>query len=88
MATLRLLEMARSHPSPLKFYHASSAEIFGAASASPQTETTRAAAAEPVWLRQSVGNPNWHGCIDNGLDCLFAMAFFTTMSHRAVGKIS
>src|SRR6059058_5929070 len=38
MATLRLLEMARAHPSPLKFYHASSAEIFGAASASPQTE--------------------------------------------------
>ena len=40
MATLRLLEMARAHPSPLKFYHASSAEIFGAASASPQTENT------------------------------------------------
>src|SRR5881392_2982152 len=40
MATLRLLEMARAHPSPLKFYHASSAEIFGAASVSPQTENT------------------------------------------------
>src|SRR5947199_9629639 len=40
MARLRLLEMARAHPSPLKFYHASSAEIFGAASASPQTENT------------------------------------------------
>jgi len=40
MATLRLLEMARAHPSPLKFYHASSAEIFGAASTSPQTENT------------------------------------------------
>src|SRR5882724_8909139 len=40
MATLRLLEIARAHPSPLKFYHASSAEIFGDASASPQTENT------------------------------------------------
>jgi len=40
MATLRLLEMARAHPSPLRFYHASSAEIFGAASTSPQTENT------------------------------------------------
>src|SRR5437763_13031804 len=40
MATLRLLEIARAHPSPLRFYHASSAEIFGAASVSPQTENT------------------------------------------------
>src|SRR5947208_2361100 len=40
MATLRLLEIVRAHPSPVKFYHASSAEIFGAASASPQTENT------------------------------------------------
>jgi GDPmannose 4,6-dehydratase len=38
MATLRLLEIARAHPKPVKFYHASSAEIFGDASASPQTE--------------------------------------------------
>src|SRR6184192_2235365 len=40
MATLRLLEMARAHPQQVKFYHASSAEIFGDASASPQTENT------------------------------------------------
>ncbi|HEU0207918.1 MAG TPA: GDP-mannose 4,6-dehydratase [Candidatus Udaeobacter sp.] len=40
MATLRLLEIVRAHPSPVKFYHASSAEIFGDASVSPQTEHT------------------------------------------------
>ncbi len=40
MATLRLLEIARGHPQPVKFYHASSAEIFGDASGSPQTENT------------------------------------------------
>src|SRR5437588_8966497 len=40
MATLRLLEVARSQPQPVKVYHASSAEIFGDASASPQTENT------------------------------------------------
>ncbi len=40
MATLRLLEISRAHPQPVKFYHASSAEIFGDASASPQTENT------------------------------------------------
>jgi GDPmannose 4,6-dehydratase len=40
MATLRLLEIARDQPRPVKFYHASSSEIFGTATESPQTETT------------------------------------------------
>ena len=40
MATLRLLEIARSQPQPVKFYHASSSEIFGNASEIPQTENT------------------------------------------------
>jgi GDPmannose 4,6-dehydratase len=40
MATLRLLEIARDQAEPVKFYHASSSEIFGNALESPQTETT------------------------------------------------
>jgi GDPmannose 4,6-dehydratase len=40
MATLRLLEIARDQPEPVKIYHASSSEIFGDAPDSPQTETT------------------------------------------------
>jgi GDPmannose 4,6-dehydratase len=40
MATLRLLEIARDQPQPLRFYHASSSEIFGNASESPQNEST------------------------------------------------
>src|SRR6266704_56722 len=40
MATLRLLEIVRSQPQPLRFYHASSSEIFGNASEIPQTEST------------------------------------------------
>jgi GDPmannose 4,6-dehydratase len=40
MATLRLLEIARDQPEPVKFYHASSSEIFGNAAESPQTEAT------------------------------------------------
>jgi len=40
MATLRLLEIARDQTQPIKFYHASSSEIFGHASESPQTENT------------------------------------------------
>jgi GDPmannose 4,6-dehydratase len=40
MATLRLLEIARDQPQPVKIYHASSSEIFGNAPESPQSETT------------------------------------------------
>jgi GDPmannose 4,6-dehydratase len=40
MATLQLLEIVRSQPHPLRFYHASSSEIFGNASEIPQIEST------------------------------------------------
>src|SRR5438132_2878358 len=39
MATLRLLEIVRSQPQPVRFYHASSSEIFGNTSEVPQTES-------------------------------------------------
>src|ERR1700694_4875037 len=47
MATLRLLEIARDQPQPVKFYHASSSEIFGTATESPQTENTPLRPASP-----------------------------------------
>ena len=47
MATLRLLEIARDQPEPVKFYHASSSEIFGSATESPQTKTTPLQPASP-----------------------------------------
>ena len=47
MATLRLLEIARDQAKPVKFYHASSSEIFGNATESPQTEKTRVQPASP-----------------------------------------
>jgi GDPmannose 4,6-dehydratase len=47
MATLRLLEIARDQARPLKFYHASSSEIFGNATESPQTENTPLRPASP-----------------------------------------
>src|ERR1700731_5064628 len=40
MATLRLLEIARDQPQPVRLYHASSSEIFGETTESPQTENT------------------------------------------------
>jgi GDPmannose 4,6-dehydratase len=47
MATLRLLEIAREQPQPIKFYHASSSEIFGNVGESPQTEDTPLRPASP-----------------------------------------
>jgi len=47
MATLRLLEIARDQPRPVKIYHASSSEIFGHATESPQTENTPLRPASP-----------------------------------------
>jgi GDPmannose 4,6-dehydratase len=47
MATLRLLEICRDQSHPLRFYHASSSEIFGAAADSPQTEATPIRPANP-----------------------------------------
>src|SRR5438270_6211790 len=47
MATLRLLEIARSQSQPVRFYHASSSEIFGNASEIPQTENTPLRPASP-----------------------------------------
>jgi GDPmannose 4,6-dehydratase len=49
MATLRLLEIARDQERPVRFYHASSSEIFGNASESPQTEET------PMWPTSPYG---------------------------------
>jgi GDPmannose 4,6-dehydratase len=40
MATLRLLEIARDQGEPVRFYNASTSEIFGNAAESPQTEET------------------------------------------------
>lgn len=40
MATLRLLEIVRDQAQPVRFYHASSSEVFGRATESPQTEAT------------------------------------------------
>ena len=47
MATLRLLEICRDQTQPVRFYHASSSEIFGKAAESPQTEETPLRPANP-----------------------------------------
>jgi len=40
MATLRLLEICRDQPQPVRLYHAATSEIFGSAAETPQNEQT------------------------------------------------
>ena len=47
MATLRLLEIARDQSKPIRFYHASTSEIFGNAQTMPQDEDTPLAPTSP-----------------------------------------
>jgi GDP-D-mannose dehydratase len=87
MATLRLLEIVRAHPQPVKFYHASSAKFLETHPLRRKLKTPRCSRrARMVAPKRS--QRNWHGFIDNRTDCLFAMVFFTTMSRHAAGKIS
>ena len=55
MATLRLLEIARDQAQPVKFYHASSSEIFGNAAESPQTEATAFRPTSPYGCAKAFG---------------------------------
>lgn len=55
MATLRLLEIARDQPQSLKFYHASSSEVFGNAREAPQTEETAFRPTSPYGCAKAFG---------------------------------
>src|SRR3954452_892541 len=47
MGTLRLLEIVRDQPQAVRFYHASTSEIFGRTTETPQTEETPFSPATP-----------------------------------------
>jgi len=78
MATLRLLEIARAQLQSVKFYHASSSEIFGDASETPQTEETPLQPTSPYGCAKAFATQ---------LDSSFAMAFSTITSRHGAGKI-
>src|SRR5213596_4052480 len=100
MATLRLLEIVRAQPSPVKFYHASSAEIFGDASASPQTENTPLRPTSPYGCakafatqlarvyRQSYGLFVCNGILYNHESPRRGENFVTRKIARAVARIA
>ena len=87
MATLRLLEISRDQPQPLRFYHASSSEIFGDAAESPQTEETPLRPANPYGCAKAFAT-QLRACTGGPTDSLSAMAFSTITNRRGGGKTS
>ncbi len=100
MATLRLLEICREQPQPVKFYHASSAEIFGYATESPQTEETPFRPASPYGCakafatqmcriyRQTYGLAVCNGILYNHESPRRGENFVTRKIARAAARIS
>ncbi|MEO6872929.1 MAG: GDP-mannose 4,6-dehydratase [Chthoniobacterales bacterium] len=100
MATLRLLEISRDQAQPVRFYHASSSEIFGAAEESPQTEETPLRPASPYGCakafatqlarvyRQSYGLFVCNGILYNHESPRRGENFVTQKIARAVARIS
>jgi GDPmannose 4,6-dehydratase len=100
MATLRLLEIARDQPEPVRFYHASSSEIFGDAVETPQTETTAMLPTSPYGCakafatqlarvyRQSYGLFVCNGILYNHESPRRGENFVTRKIARAVARIA
>ena len=100
MATLRLLEIVRDQPQPVKFYHASTSEIFGRATESPQTEETKILPASPYGCakafatqlvqvyRQSYGIFACNGIMYNHESPRRGENFVTQKIARAAARIS
>jgi len=100
MATLRLLEIVRDQSPSVKFYHASTSEIFGNASKSPQTEETAMRPTSPYGCakafatqlarvyRQSYGMFVCNGILYNHESPRRGENFVTRKIARAAARIS
>ena len=100
MATLRLLEIVRDQEQPVKFYHASTSEIFGRTIEAPQTEETRIWPASPYGCakafatqlvrvyRQSYGMFACNGILYNHESPRRGQNFVTQKIARAAARIA
>ncbi len=100
MATLRLLEIVRDQSPAVKFYHASTSEIFGNASESPQTDETPMRPTSPYGCakafatslarvyRQSYGMFVCNGILYNHESPRRGENFVTRKIARAAARIS
>ena len=87
MATLRLLEIARDQPQPVRFYHASSSEIFGRAAESPQTEDRAFRPTSPYGCAKAFGTQIAR-VYRESYGLFVCNGFSTITSHHAAAKIS
>lgn len=100
MSTLRLLEIVRDQGQPVRVYHASTSEIFGAATELPQTEETSMRPTSPYGCakafatqlsrvyRKSYGLFVCNGILYNHESPRRGENFVTRKIARAVAKIS
>src|SRR2546423_4210629 len=100
MATLRLLEILRDQREPVRFYHASTSEIFGNAAESPQNEETPMRPTSPYGCakafatqlcrvyRQSYGLFVCNGILYNHESPRRGENFITRKIARAAARIS
>ena len=100
MSTLRLLEIVRDQGQPVRFYHASTSEIFGNAIESPQTEETPMRPTSPYGCakafatqlcrvyRESYGLFVCNGILYNHESPRRGENFVTRKIARAVARIS
>src|SRR5438105_5467109 len=100
MSTLRLLEIVRDQGQPVRFYHASTSEIFGNAAESPQTEETPMRATSPYGCakafatqlarvyRQSYGMFACNGILYNHESPRRGENFVTRKIARTVARIA
>ena len=100
MATLRLLEIVRDQGEPVRFYHASTSEIFGNAAESPQNEETPMRPTSPYGCakafatqlcrvyRQSYGLFACNGILYNHESPRRGENFVTRKITRAAARIS
>ena len=100
VATARLLEIARAQPKRPKFFHASSAEIFGSAAEPPQTEETPMRPTSPYGCakafatqigrvyREAYGLFVCNGILFNHESPRRGESFVTRKIARAVARIS
>ena len=100
MATLRLLEIVRDQGQPVRFYHASTSEIFGNAAESPQNEETPMRPTSPYGCakafatqlcrvyRQSYGLFACNGILYNHESPRRGENFVTRKITRAAARIS
>jgi GDP-mannose 4,6-dehydratase len=87
MATLRLLEICRDQKQPVRFYHASSSEIFGHATETPQTEETPLRPTSPYGCAKAFAT-QLVACIARRMGSSCVTAFSTITSRPGAAKIS